>query len=111
MCAKSRSLQRQSTYGLSDLGGCPATQGGMLQTPFRAQSNGKLLVQAVYSTKLKVANNIYDAVKEEICRESAQWRQQHINFSAYPPSDSTQPYTAMKMSGQDAKQVAQATNL
>ena len=73
-------------------------------------SNGKLSVQAVYSTKLKVANNIYDVVKEEICHESAQWRQQHINFSAYPPSDSTQPYTAMKMSGQDAKQVAQAKN-
>ena len=74
-------------------------------------SNGKLLVQAVYSTKLKVANRVYDAVKDEICRKSAQWRQQYINFSAYPPSDSTQPYTAMKMSGQDAKPVAQAKTL
>ena len=74
-------------------------------------SNGKLSVQAVYSTKLKVANKIYEAVEDEICRMNAQWRQQHINFSPYPPSDSTQPYTAMKMSGQDAKQVAQAKSL
>jgi IBR domain, a half RING-finger domain/CCCH-type zinc finger/Zinc finger C-x8-C-x5-C-x3-H type (and similar) len=71
-------------------------------------SKSKLLVQAVCSTKLKVASHIYDAVAEELKREVTQWQKQHIHLSVYPPSEPGQRYTAMKLSGQDVKQIALA---
>ncbi|KAL2004772.1 hypothetical protein VTN00DRAFT_3300 [Thermoascus crustaceus] len=76
-------------------------------TPLPFNKNGKLTMQLVYSTKLKVSERIYKAVQAQIQTEKQVWKSQHLLFIPYEP---TRGYRVLKIEGEDSKDVAQAKN-
>lgn len=76
-------------------------------TPLPFNKNGKLTMQLVYSTKLKVSERVYKAVQDQIQTERQVWKSQHLLFIPYEP---VRGYRVLKVEGEASKDVARAKN-
>lgn len=74
-------------------------------TPLSFHENGKLTVQLVHSTRLKIKDSVYEAVKDEINRQKKVWNDLHMVYTVYPP---VQTFRTLKIEGQTSKDIADA---
>lgn len=73
-------------------------------------NKGKLTVQLISSAKFKIPTTIYDTLKEQLSTQSTDWRERHLYFNVYRNTDPLQRFTTLKIEGEQAKEVANATN-
>ncbi len=77
------------------------------QSPVPFNTGAKLTLQLVHSARLKVSEQIYDKVKEQIETANRTWKSQYLTFLAYDPA---RGYRVVKIEGEDSKAVASAKN-
>ncbi|KAN0076448.1 hypothetical protein V8E54_006590 [Elaphomyces granulatus] len=70
----------------------------------------RLTVQLVCSAKFKISTSIYDTLEEQLSAKSVEWRERYLQFKVYRNTDPLQRFTTLKIEGEQAKDVANATN-
>ena len=70
-------------------------------------ANSKLFVRHVISVKFNVPRAMYSSIQEELNQLRSQiWDTGHVHIKAYPLTDPTQKFIALRVYGDDAKAVA-----
>ena len=71
--------------------------------------NSKIFVNHLISMKYNVLNVIYHIIEPDISRlRGESWQKGHIHIKSYPSVDPQKPITALKLFGEDIKEVAHA---
>ncbi|TKA74356.1 hypothetical protein B0A55_05522 [Friedmanniomyces simplex] len=71
---------------------------------------GKLYLQLMSSSKLKVSARVYCCVQEELDAHPGEWQKAQVAFRTYPDPGPEKRFVTLKVEGEQVKEVANATN-